>query len=214
MAFASPSWPPRRGENHIRRHRTCDKSNYRLARANHANSLGLAVGPELLEVSPKVADLLLVLDAGKYHLGAGDLGARVADVFLEHLLAPGEAGILVGLRIVVALGSARLAAIEPVELGADLVFGIGANAMARQAFLERVFARPDILSGRNSGGGGEHRRDEHQHPCHDGSFQNPIQERGNAAGPAIGWRPARDVSTAFRRVCSRQNYLFRGGRPI
>src|SRR5262249_33223076 len=79
---------------------------------NQENSLGVPVGSELLEVGPQIADLLLVLDAGEDHLGAGDLGARIADVFLERVLAPGDAGVLVGLGVIVALDAARMAAIE------------------------------------------------------------------------------------------------------
>src|SRR4051794_39764080 len=46
-------------------------------------SLLVAGGVELLEISPQVAALLFVLDAGEYHLGAGNLRARISDVFLE-----------------------------------------------------------------------------------------------------------------------------------
>src|SRR5215813_1574110 len=163
---------------------------------NARNLFGLAVWRVLLEVSPKIADLLFVLDAGKHHLGARDFCARVADIFLERRLVPGEAGILVGLGIVVALGGARLAAIDPVELRADLVLGIGTDAVARQAFLERVFAGGGVLRRRNSGRGGEHRRNDNQYPGHDGSFQNPIQE----GGKALRYAPADWMATCAGRV--------------
>src|SRR5688572_10359283 len=59
-------------------------------------------GVKLLEVGDEVGDALLVLEAGIDHLGAGDLGPWVLDVFAENGLVPGDAGILVGGRIVVA----------------------------------------------------------------------------------------------------------------
>ena len=70
-------------------------------------SLLLAVGRELVEEIPQVAGLLLALDADEHHLGAGDLGLRILDVFLERRLAPGDPGILVGGTIVVAFDSPR-----------------------------------------------------------------------------------------------------------
>src|SRR5688500_4584736 len=60
-------------------------------------------GVELLEVCDKVVDALLVLETGIDHLGAGDLGLWVLDVLLEDRLVPGDAGALVGRRVVVAL---------------------------------------------------------------------------------------------------------------
>src|ERR1700692_4925274 len=50
--------------------------------------LDAAVGVELADIGPQIADLLLVFDAGKDHLGAGHLGARVLDVLLELRLVP------------------------------------------------------------------------------------------------------------------------------
>src|SRR5262245_13847402 len=77
------------------------------ARANCRTSFRIAFRAELPEVGPQIPDLLFVLDAGKHHLGAGNLGARIADVVLERVLAPGDAGILVGLGVIVALDRAR-----------------------------------------------------------------------------------------------------------
>src|SRR5215472_1510011 len=59
----------------------------------------LAVLVELRDVGPEVVCFRLVLDAGEGHLGAGDLGLRVLDIFEELLLVPGNAGALVGIRI-------------------------------------------------------------------------------------------------------------------
>jgi hypothetical protein len=61
--------------------------------------LGLSVLVVLRNERPKIVDLFLVLDAGERHLGAGNLRLRVLDVVLELSLVPGDAGILVGVRI-------------------------------------------------------------------------------------------------------------------
>jgi len=45
--------------------------------------LDLAVLVELRKIGPEVVDFLFVLDTGERHLGAGDLGLRILDVFLE-----------------------------------------------------------------------------------------------------------------------------------
>jgi hypothetical protein len=48
--------------------------------------------PNCLRIGGEVLDLLLVLDAGEDHLGAGDLRLGVLDVFGEDRLVPGDAG--------------------------------------------------------------------------------------------------------------------------
>src|SRR5439155_9752212 len=108
-------------------------------------SLRLAVLVERGDIGPEIVGLLLVLDAGEHHLGAGNLALRILDVFEEHILAPGDAGVLVGVRIGIALHSARLAAVEPVQNGAYLVLGTVADRMAGQAFVERGFAGGSVL---------------------------------------------------------------------
>src|SRR4051812_5170071 len=121
--------------------------------------LDLAVLVELRDVGPEIVDLVFALDAGERHLGAGNLGLRVLDVFLELGLVPGDAGILVGVRIGVALRGAGLAAVEPVQLRPDLVLGAFADGMAGQALVERGLAggEVDVLRqrarGRQSQGG-------------------------------------------------------------
>src|ERR1700694_5118685 len=90
---------------------------------------GLSVLVVLREKRPEIVDFLLLLDAGECHLGAGNLRLRVLDVFLELGLVPGDAGILVGVRIVVIRRGAGLAAVEPVEFRADLVLGAVADRM-------------------------------------------------------------------------------------
>src|ERR1700741_4777044 len=79
-------------------------------RRGEAGSLRLAVLVELREIGPQVVRLVLVLDAGEDHLGAGNLSLGILDVFEEGFLAPGDAGILVGVGIGVALDAAGMAA--------------------------------------------------------------------------------------------------------
>src|SRR5437764_717840 len=74
----------------------------RAVKARLRALLLLAVRVELLEVVPERIALRLVAHAGKGHAGAGDLLHRIADVFLELCIAPGNAGILDRVRIVVA----------------------------------------------------------------------------------------------------------------
>src|SRR5258707_15739627 len=87
--------------------------------ARRSRLLG-AVGVELLEIGPQVVAFVLALDAGEHHLGAGDLGLRIGDVFLEGLFVPNDAGVLVGVGIIVAFNRAGLAPIETILLGAYL----------------------------------------------------------------------------------------------
>src|SRR6185312_7627662 len=85
--------------------------------------LGFAVLVILRDERPEIVDLFVVLDAGKNHLGAGNFRLRVLDVFLEQGLIPGDAGILVGVRVIIIRRGAGLAAVESVQLRADLVLG-------------------------------------------------------------------------------------------
>src|SRR5471030_1856618 len=95
--------------------------------------LHLSVGAELFEIGPKISGFLLILDAGEDHFGAGDLGAWILDVFQERCVIPGDAGILVGVGIVEIGRRAGTAAIDTVELGADLVLGALADGMTGEA---------------------------------------------------------------------------------
>ena len=63
----------------------------------------------------------------------------------EACLIPNDAGLLVGVGIAVAGCAAGFAAVEAVELGADLVLGPFANGMAGKAFLERLLAGGYVL---------------------------------------------------------------------
>src|SRR6185437_3754709 len=106
--------------------------------APHAQPYWLLLLPvrvELADIGPQVGDLLGVLDAGENHLRARDHRARIVDVLLERILAPDDAGLLVGFRIAVARCGAGMATVEPVEFGTDLVLRAGPDRMAGQAHL-------------------------------------------------------------------------------
>src|SRR5258707_15708184 len=102
-------------------------------------SLLLSVLVVLREKRPEVAGFLLVLDSGEYHLGTGNLRLRVLDVVLELGLVPGDAGILVGIRVGITLRRAGVAALEPVEFRGALVFGAFRPCAPGDAFVERRF---------------------------------------------------------------------------
>jgi hypothetical protein len=61
--------------------------------------LRLSVLVVLADERPEIVDLFLVLDAGECHSGAGNLRLGILDVILELRFVPGDAGILVGVRI-------------------------------------------------------------------------------------------------------------------
>jgi hypothetical protein len=91
----------------------------------------------LLDVGPQILDFLLVLDAGKDHLGTGDFGPWVLDVLGKGLFVPDDAGILVGIGITKAGDAAGMAAVEAVEFRSDQVGRAGTDFVADSAFLER-----------------------------------------------------------------------------
>ena len=107
--------------------------------------LGLPVLVVLRDEGPEIVDFLFVLDAGKYHLGAGDFRLRILDVVLEFGLVPGDAGTLVGIRVGIIRRGAGLAAVQPVKLRADLVPGAFADGMTGDAFVEGGLAGGDVL---------------------------------------------------------------------
>src|SRR5262249_32810026 len=159
-------------------------------------------GAELLDIRPLIGYLVLALDAGENHLGALNLGARILDVFLERLFAPGNARVLVGVGIIVPGRAAGFAAVDPIELGTDLVLGVLADRVARQAFLERLLARRHVLRPCATRRGGESRRNQHPRPCHDRSSTNKLgreNRRANASRPsALGMTAP---SKAVNRQC-------------
>src|SRR5262249_21253104 len=97
------------------------------------NLLFSAVRTELLVLGREVAGFVFVLDAGENHLGVGNLGARIFDVFLEGCLIPSDTGILVGVGVVELGDRAGMTAVKPVEHGADLVFCPFTDRMAGEA---------------------------------------------------------------------------------
>src|SRR3954463_9370098 len=99
-----------------------------------------AGGIELLEVGPQVGALILAADAGKHHLGAGNLCARICDVLLEHRLIPGNARILVRLAVAVAFHGGGIGPPWALKPRTDQVFRAFADPMARQALFEPVLA--------------------------------------------------------------------------
>src|SRR5258706_15083200 len=122
--------------------------------------LDLSVLVVLREERPEIVDFFLVLDAGECHFGAGNLRLRILDVFLELGLVPGDAGILVGVRVGITLSRAGVAAVEPIEFRADLVLGAFADRVTGHALIERGLASRDVL--RERCGGGERRGDGNQ----------------------------------------------------
>lgn len=70
-----------------------------------------------LEKSDEICAVLLLLEPGKDHLGALDVLLGVEEIFEEGLVAPGDAGILVGCGVGEALDGAALAAEETPEIG-------------------------------------------------------------------------------------------------
>src|SRR5262249_36865033 len=88
------------------------------------------IGPELLEKGPEVCDVLVVLDADKCHAGARHVLHRRADIFGESFLAPRDAGRFIGRGIVETVEGAALAAIDAVERGTELDFGVRPDLVA------------------------------------------------------------------------------------
>src|SRR3954447_26023930 len=106
----------------------------------------VAVRPELLEVGPKVGDVLVVLYADEGHSRAGHLLHRSTDVFRERFVVPGDPGPLVGRGIIEALETAGLAAVDGVERRPKLDFGRFADVVAGGATtLEHLLAGSGIL---------------------------------------------------------------------
>src|SRR5580704_15384121 len=161
--------------------------------------LDAAVGIELADIGPQVVDLLLVLDAGKDHLGAGHLGPRVLDVVLEFRLVPDDAGILVGVRIGEIGHAAGMSAVQPVELRADLVLGVVADGMTGQAFVERNLALGHVLRRCRTGRRSNQRGRYNQRPHNQFSLSPIVPVAPQAASnsrPQPFKPPERRVSTA------------------
>lgn len=108
----------------------------------------LAVRPVLLEVSQQVADLLLILEPGVDHLGAGNLGLRIPDVLAKGRLVPRQTGVLVGIRIGISRKCAGLSADDAIQDGIDSVLRGFADLMTGFSNGEDLCARRRILCNR------------------------------------------------------------------
>ena len=75
----------------------------------------------LLEEGDQVVAVLRLLETTEGHLGAGNVLLGVLEVLEEGVLVPGDALLLVGVGVGVALDLASLAAEKTVKHGADLV---------------------------------------------------------------------------------------------
>jgi hypothetical protein len=140
-------------------------------------------GAELLEVGDDIGDVFVGRQAGKNHL-CPNHSLRVLQIGLEVRLSPGDAGSLVGFRVIVAGIGPGLSTDHAVENRADEVFGVLADLMADLAFRgEDFFAGPGVLRG-----GGARRSNE----------QCPGNRRKTAPySPPLFWYPAE--SAAARR---------------
>ena len=110
----------------------------------------LAIRPVLLEISQQVADLLLILEAGVDHLGAGNFGLGILDVLTKRRLVPGQTRVLVGIGIVISRIRTRLSANDAVQNGADRVLRGLADLMTGLAHGKDLFACRRILRQRGS----------------------------------------------------------------
>ena len=77
--------------------------------------------------------LLLFLETGKHHFGAGNVLLRIRQVDVESVFAPSNTLVLVLFGVSVALSLSGFAAKEPVKVGTYFVFSSGFNSMALSA---------------------------------------------------------------------------------
>jgi hypothetical protein len=93
----------------------------------------------------QVLPVLLLLQAAKGHLGAGNVLLGVLEVREKGIVVPGDALLLVGIGVRVALDGAGLAAEQAVQGGADLVTAAGLDGVALSAAgLEKTSALLDV----------------------------------------------------------------------
>src|SRR6185437_4420076 len=59
----------------------------------------LASGSSLLDIGDDVIDIVILGQAREDHLGAGNLGAGIFQIFLQGRFIPGDARILVGVAV-------------------------------------------------------------------------------------------------------------------
>lgn len=78
----------------------------------------------------QVLPVCRLLETTEGHLGAGEVLLGVLKVVEEGLVLPGDAGLLVGVGVGVAVNGTALAAEEAVQGGADLVAAVLLNGVA------------------------------------------------------------------------------------
>lgn len=78
----------------------------------------------------QVISVCRLLETTEGHLGAGEVLLGVLKVVEEGLVLPGDAGLLVGVGVGVAINGTALAAEEAVQGGADLVAAVLVNGVA------------------------------------------------------------------------------------
>src|SRR5271167_3273182 len=96
--------------------------------------LHIPASVELLDVSPKVVDLLRVIKAGEDHLSTADEGPGILYIVLEVFFVPNDSRLPVRIRIVKIWNGASCATIEAIEFWANVVFRTGADRVAHLAF--------------------------------------------------------------------------------
>jgi len=94
-----------------------------------------------LEISDQVLSLLLLLEAGENHFGAGNVFLRIRQINVEGVRAPRDAFLDVGLRVGEARGLSCLPAPESPEVGSGLVLAALLDGVALSASLHE-----DLLS--------------------------------------------------------------------
>merc|ERR1719195_2354157 len=93
------------------------------------------LGGGLLDVGYQVAPVLLLLQAGEDHLGAGDVLLGVLQVDVEGVLVPGDPLADVGRGVGEPSCSSSLPAPHTVKVGTLLVLAAGLNSVALRASL-------------------------------------------------------------------------------
>src|SRR5690242_2325563 len=84
----------------------------------------------LMQIGEEICHLLVVLEARKRHLVAGEAAAGVVQIFCQGLVVPDDPGILHRLGITVPLERAGLAPKHAMQIGSDWARGAGLDAVA------------------------------------------------------------------------------------
>nr|CAJ01647.1 hypothetical protein orf111 [Methylocapsa acidiphila] len=105
------------------------------------------------EIGDEIVPIRFLRQAGEDHLGAGDHGLGIGEIFVQLRLVPGDAGILVGVGIAIALDRAGLAPDQAIQLRTDEILGAFADLMADLALLVVNRFAGGGVGGHGSGGG-------------------------------------------------------------